>query len=205
MITPELLTSAKLCNEGTAQKWAPFLAAAAEKYEINTPLRIAGWLSQCAHESGNFRALEENLNYSAEGLLKVFGKYFDTPKAMLYARQPEKIGNLVYANRMGNASELSGDGFKYRGRGLIQLTGKGNYKAFGQGIGEVDKIMTQPGLVATPEYAALSAGWFWAHNSLNSLADLKDVKGMTKVINGGFNGLDHRKELYEQLSKALQI
>jgi len=201
MITPELLTKAKICDKGAAEKWAPFLAAAAEKYEINTPLRVAGWLTQCAHESNNFRNLVENLNYSQDGLLKTFPKYFTTLEAAIYARKPEKIANRVYQARMGNASELSGDGWKYRGRGLIQLTGKAQYKAYSQ-VSHVD-VLENPDLVATPEHAAMTAAWFWKTNGLNDLADSRDIIGMSKRVNGGTNGLEHRKQLYAQITTAI--
>lgn len=201
MITPELITKAKICDKGAAEKWAPFLAAAAEKYEINTPLRVAGWLAQCAHESNNFRNLVENLNYSQDGLLKTFPKYFTTLEAAIYARKPEKIANRVYQARMGNASELSGDGWKYRGRGLIQLTGKAQYKAYSQ-VSHVD-VLENPDLVATPEHAAMTAAWFWKTNGLNDLADSRDIIGMSKRVNGGTNGLEHRKQLYAQITTAI--
>lgn len=201
MITPELLVKAKICDKGAAEKWAPFLAAAADKYEINTPLRVAGWLAQCAHESNKFRTLIENLNYSQDGLLKTFPKYFTPLEAAMYARKPEKIANRVYQARMGNASELSGDGWKYRGRGLIQLTGKAMYKAYSQ-VSLVD-VIQNPDLVATPEHAAMTAAWFWKTNGLNTLADSQDIIGMTKRVNGGTNGLPHRKELYAQISNAI--
>lgn len=201
MITPELLVKAKICDKGAAEKWAPFLSAAAEKYEINTPLRVAGWLAQCAHESNNFRTLVENLNYSQDGLLKTFPKYFTPLEAGMYARKPEKIANRVYQARMGNASELSGDGWKYRGRGLIQLTGKALYKAYSQA--SLVDVIQNPDLVATPQHAAMTAAWFWKSNGLNTLADSRDIIGMSKRVNGGTNGLDHRKELYAQISNAI--
>lgn len=201
MITPELLTKAKICDKGAAEKWAPFLAAAAEKYEINTPEREAGWLAQCAHESNNFRTLVENLNYSQDGLLKTFPKYFTPIEAAIYARKPEKIANRVYQARMGNASELSGDGWKYRGRGLIQLTGKAMYKAYSQAA--LVDVMKNPDLLCTPEHAAMSAAWFWKTNGLNDLADSRDIIGMSKKVNGGTNGLEHRKQLYAQISTAI--
>lgn len=205
MITPELLVKCKLCDQGTASKWAPYLQAAAEKFHIDTPERIAGWLAQCAHETGNFRTLIENLNYSSEALLKVFPKYFNKIEAAQCGRKPEKIANKIYANRMGNGDVASGDGWKYRGRGMIQLTGKTNYRMFGKDIGQEAELLSNPDMLLEPKYAALSAGWFWAINGLNQFADNKDILGMTKRINGGTNGLDHRKELYTQICKALSI
>jgi putative chitinase len=187
----------KIVDEATANKWADALQTTCDKFEINTPERQAGFIAQCAHESGMFKFVEENLNYSDKALLSVFGKYFNADTATEYARKPEKIANRVYANRMGNGDELSGDGWKYRGRGLIQLTGKENYTRFGNAVGQ--DIVNNPELVASPEYATLSAGWFWSANSLNKLADAKDILGMTKRINGGTIGLDHRTELYNKL------
>ena len=202
MITAKLLTDAKLCTEGVAEKWAPALAAAAEKFEIDSPERVVGWLAQCAHESGHFKFVEENLNYSADALQKIFNKYFTPAQAAIYARQPKKIANRVYANRMGNGSEGSNDGYNYRGRGLIQLTGKANYTAYASAVGNVE-ILNNPDLVSTPEHAAMSAAWFWAHNGLNKIADAKDIEKMTKVINGGTIGLEDRKHIYAQLTQVL--
>ena len=187
----------KIVDEATANKWTDAIQETCDKFEINTPERQAGFIAQCAHESGMFKFMEENLNYSDKALVSVFGKYFNADTALEYARKPEKIANRVYANRMGNGDELSGDGWKYRGRGLIQLTGKENYTRFGNAIGE--NIVDTPEIVATPKYACLSAGWFWSANGLNKLADAKDILGMTKRINGGTIGLDHRTELYNKL------
>ena len=170
------------------------------KYGIaDSKMRLAHFFSQVLHESGCMRFDMENLNYSAKALRSVFGrKYFKTKRqAESYARQPEKIANRVYANRMGNGSESSGDGWKYRGRGLIQLTGKNNYRAFAKWIDD-DRIMEDPDLVAN-EYAVHSAVFYWDKNNLNKVADKDDVVRMTKAINGGQNGLAHRTEL---LTKA---
>ena len=205
MITAELLVLCKLCDQGAANKWAPYLQAAAEKFHIDTPERIAGWLAQCAHESNNFRALVENLNYSADALRKTFPKYFSVIEAAQYARKPEKIANRVYADRMGNGSEASGEGWKYRGRGLIGLTGKTNYRMFGKDIAQEKELLDNPDMLTEPKYATLSAAWFWAMNGLNQLADAKDIVGMSKRVNGGTIGLDHRKQLYTQICKALSI
>jgi len=177
----------------------------AAKFEINTPLRLAHFLAQCGHESGQFRVVNENLNYGAKGLLGIFKKYFPTEdKAKTYERKPEKIANLVYASRMGNGPESSGDGYKYRGRGYIQLTGKDNYTAFGKSIGE--NIQATPDLVAT-KYPLLSAAWFFNKNGLHKLADKgatpEVVTMVTKRVNGGTIGLadrlKHFKEYYELL------
>ncbi len=169
----------------------------ADKYDINaTPERLACFLSQIAHESGQFKSREENLNYSAQGLLNVFGKYFPTKEmAERFERNPSMIANKVYANRMGNGTEESGDGYKFRGRGFIQLTGKSNYQQFAN-----DHQMTIEEAVSflqTIEGAVESACWFWNKNNLNRFCDKNDFVGLTKAINGGTNGLDHRQSLYQ--------
>lgn len=167
----------------------------AEKFHINTPLRLAHFLAQCGHESGGFKATQENLNYSAEGLSKIFHKYFpDEATATAYARQPQKIANRIYGNRMGNGDEASGDGWKYHGRGYIQLTGKDNYTAFAKASGA--DCVNNPDSVATT-YALLSAAWFWQSRSLNTSsdkgADDAVVTEITKKVNGGTLGLEDRK------------
>jgi len=179
-------------------KYLPWLNMTMFRNDIDSPVRQAMFLSQVAHESGSFRAVVENLNYSVNGLRSVFGKYFpDDEIAAQYARQPEKIANRVYANRMGNGDESSGDGWKYRGRGLIQLTGKDNYTAFS--LQANNEAIIKPDLVAQPELAAESAGWFWMITGLNRLADTGDVKAVTRRINGGFNGLADREAKYNKL------
>lgn len=165
-----------------------------EKYQINTGLRLAHFLAQCAHESGNFKVRTENLNYTASRLMVVFRKYFPTmQKALQYQRKPEKIANLVYGDRMGNGDEKSGDGFRFRGRGYIQLTGRNNYEAFQKSIG-VD-ILKNPDLVATT-YPLTSAGWFFDIRRINRVADKgstnKTITEVTRLVNGGTNGLDDR-------------
>jgi putative chitinase len=178
-----------------------------KKFELNTPLRLAHFLAQCAHESGNFRVTRENLSYSSEGLIKIFPKYFPSiDVATHFAKQPEKIANKVYANRMGNGDEASGEGFKFRGRGYIQLTGKQNYTAFGSAIG-VD-VVSNPDLVAS-KYALLSAAWFFHKNALHKIADEGSadvvVQKITKRVNGGTIGLadriKHFKEIYSHLAE----
>jgi len=178
----------------------------ATKFGITTPLRLAHFLSQCGHESGGFKATQENLNYGAKGLLSIFSKYFKTiAQATAYERKPEKIANLVYANRMGNGSEASGEGWKYRGRGYIQLTGKENYKAFDATVPE--DITANPDLVAT-KYALASAAFFFKKNNLWSICDKGSspevVTLVTKRVNGGTIGLTdrqkHFKEYYNLLS-----
>jgi putative chitinase len=165
--------------------------------------RIASFLAQVAHESGGFNFTKENLNYSADGLQKVFGKYFpDAATANSYARQPEKIANRVYANRMGNGNEASGDGYKFCGRGLIQLTGRDNYTKYAAAVKrELDDAVAY---LETPAGAASSAGWFWDINKLNEFADKDNIIGMTKRINGGTNGLDDRLHLYNIALEALK-
>jgi putative chitinase len=178
------------------------LCAILPKYEINTKDRIAGFLSQCGHESGGFAVLSENLNYSAEGLCKTFpSKFPSASAAQPYHRQPEKIANKVYSNKNGNGPEASGDGYKYRGRGAIQLTGKANYESFAKSIGKT--LNETVNYCETLEGAICSAAWFWSKNNLNICADCNDVKAMTKKINGGTNGLAEREHLYKQAQTLL--
>jgi putative chitinase len=173
-----------------------------EDFGVKGLYRQAAFLAQTGHESGDFRAVKENLNYSKTGLRTVFRKYFPTDElAEQYARQPVKIANRVYANRMGNRDEASGDGWRYRGRGLIQLTGKDNYVACGTDLG-VD-LAVQPEWLESPEGAVKSALWYWNKNSLNTYADVEDIRGMTKRINGGYNGLDDRIQKYEKAKQVL--
>ena len=182
--------------------WYEALTMILPDYEINTTQRLAAFLAQCAHESGGFRLLKENLNYSADGLMKVFPKYFPDEKlANAYAKRPELIANKIYANRMGNGPEDCGDGFKYCGRGLIQLTGKYNYEKFAESIDTpVEEI---PEYLATFEGAVQSACWFWETNNLNAQADIEDIKTMTKKINGGYIGLEDRIQHYNHILEVL--
>jgi putative chitinase len=176
-----------------------------KKYSINSPLRLSHFLSQAAHESNNFNAIRENLNYSAEGLLKVFPKYFSKDTAMACARQPEKIANIVYSNRLGNSDRQSGQGWKYRGRGFIQLTGMVNYEAFGKYI--EDNILDNPDLVAT-KYPLSSAGWFFEKKGLWKICDEGDdvetIRKVTKMVNGGYNGLQDRINKFEVFNLLLK-
>lgn len=172
------------------------------EFDISTPERMAAFIAQCGHESGNLKYVKENLNYSAQGLLKTFPKYFDGGNVGRYDRNPEAIANRVYANRMGNGPEESGDGWRFRGRGLIQLTGRVNYEKCGAGL-NID-LMADPTYLETPEGAARSAGWFWYVNRLNTLADAGDIKTMTKKINGGYIGLDDRIRHYEHILHTLR-
>lgn len=185
-------------NNPYLEQWTEALNKILPDYEIDTPQRVAAFVAQSAHESGNFTALHENLNYRAETLRKVFPKYFTDASAAQIASQPNKaelVANRVYANRMGNGDEASGDGFRYCGRGLIQLTGKSNYQAFAESIETpVEQI---PEFLATFEGAIQSACWFWESNNLNQYADSGDIVTMTKRINGGTIGLEDRKKHYE--------
>ena len=181
--------------------WEAALNTTFDRFDISHPLRQAAFIGQAAHESGNFKMLVENLNYRAETLMKVWPKRFPTLEfAKQYERDPKKIANSVYANRMGNRDEASGDGFRFRGRGLFQTTGHAGYYHAGQALGE-DFVM-QPDLVATPQYAALTAGFFWSTHKLNQYADSRDYKTMTKKINGAYIGLEDRMK---HINHALEV
>lgn len=183
------------------ETWVNSMNEVFPNYQINTPHRIAAFLAQCGHESGGWTVFEENLNYSAKGLLSVFKKYFPTEElANAYARQPQKIANRVYANRMGNGPESSGDGWKYRGRGPIQLTGKFNYTQFAKDMfADTQIVVEDPDLVTADRGVTLmSAIWFWNKNGLNKWADAGDIKGLTRRINGGFIGLEDRIKHYNE-------
>ena len=187
--------------------WHGALAQLLPDYDINTPQRIAAFIAQCAHESGNFRVLKENLNYRAATLRKIFPKYFPTAAmAAEYAAKPNKqeaIANLVYANRMGNGPPESGDGYKYCGRGLIQLTGKNNYQAFADSLEISPEEASE--YLSTFEGAAQSACWFWESNNLNQWADKGDIVTLTKRINGGTIGLKDRIKHYEHALHVLGV
>ena len=207
----QLVTKDKLARimpKAKATDLDKYLAAINEgltKYSINTPLRIAHFIAQVAHESGSFKYSSENLNYGAKGLRSTFGKYFKTDElAEEYARQKEKIANRVYGNRMGNGDENSGDGWRFRGRGLIQLTGKENYQKCAKDIGiDIDR---QPDKLATdPQAAVFAAAWFWNSRRLNNYADKDDVLTITKKINGGTKGLDDRKAYLERAKKTFNL
>lgn len=182
---------------------AEMLSQISDSWGINTPARMAMFIAQCAHESAEFTVFSENLNYSESALLRVFKKYFTVATARDYARQPELIANRVYANRMGNGDEQSGDGWKYRGGGAIQLTGHNNFKAFAADIGlsideAVDAVRRLPG-------ALEAAMWFWEQNDLNRFADKGDVLGATKAINGGTHGITQRQEYYARAVAAFEV
>jgi putative chitinase len=202
-ITLELLK--EIAPQTKAEKLEGFvegLQDACDRFEINTTSRLACFLAQVAHESGGFNAVKENLNYGAQGLVNTFKKYFPTLEAAHpYERNPEAIANRVYANRMGNGDEASGDGFKHRGRGLIQLTGHDNYASFAADMGmTIDEAIDY---LETYEGAAMSAAWFWWKNNLNTWADQEDMLTLTKRINGGTIGLEDRKHHFEIIKEAL--
>ena len=189
LITREVLTRMG-ATAANADHYIETLNAAMALHGIDTTQRIAHFLAQLMHESGCLRLNVENLNYSVDGLLKVFPRYFRSrAEAEACARKPERIGNRVYGARMGNGPEASGDGYRYRGRGLIQLTGKDNYRAFAQWCGE--DVVADPDRVAT-DLAVHSAVFFWERNNLNALADIDDLSAITRRINGGLNGLQDR-------------
>jgi putative chitinase len=195
------MTLEQLQALGIDAKWLEPLNNTFHKYQINTPKRQAAFIGQCGHESNNFRTLEENLHYSANALMRVWPSRFpDSDMAEKYANNPEKIANKVYAGRMGNTEE--GDGWKYHGRGLIQLTGKENYEHCGSSLG-VD-FLGDPNRLLDPIYAALSAGWYWNKRGLNAFADIGDAVALTKRINGATLGLDDRVMRTNQALRVLQ-
>ena len=196
-MTPEQLTQLGI----DPQKWYTPLIDMFARYNINTTQRQASFIGQCQHESNNFRTLEENLHYSADRLMRTWPSRFPTiDVAEKYANNPEKIANKVYAGRLGNGDEESGEGALYFGRGLIQLTGKENYDRCGKAIGF--DFVNKPQLLVEPYYASLSAGWFWNKLGLNDLADAQEYGQMTKRINGGTLGLDDR---IVKITKAKEI
>lgn len=205
MVTLELLQA--LCpktKKSVLEGFVEPLHEVAEYYNMyDNPARLAGFLAQVAHESGGFNAVKENLNYSAKGLMTIFKKYFPTEElAKQYEKQPAKIANRVYGNRMGNGPEESGDGFKFCGRGLIQLTGKQNYTKFAADLGiSVDETVAY---LETPNGAVSSAGWFWDNNNLNQYCDKGDFVTLTKRINGGTIGIEDRKHHFDIAMKFLQ-
>ena len=209
MDTKDLLFRAK---EFIREDYFYFFEKYCDKYEINTALRLAHFLAQINHESGDMKRLEENLNYSAKRLLEVFPKYFDSYEiALSYANKPKMIASRVYANRMGNGDEASGDGWRYRGKGIIQLTGKANYVAFDRFLNANGEIVSNPDLVAkNKEYAVLTAFFYWDSRKLNNLID-KDgnqyfvCKEITKRINGGYNGLDDRWQRFKIIYNKINL
>lgn len=178
------------------------LNAAAHRFGIDQPLELAHWLAQCAHESGGFTRLVENLNYSGEGLRSTWPKRFPGQTADAYARQPERIANRVYADRLGNGPEASGDGWRYRGRGIIQLTGRDNYARTSRALYSDDRLVERPELLQEPGPAALSAGFYWQSRDIGRLALLDDVTAVTRAVNGGTHGLLDR-ERWLKLARAV--
>lgn len=186
-----MVNAEKLAKLGIGPAWVDALNETFLYFNILSLNEQASFIGQCSHECGNFRVLEENLNYKAATLMRLWPKRFPTLEiANAYAGNPKKIANMVYANRMGNRDEASGDGYRFRGRGCIQLTGHANYFHAGEALG-VDLVM-QPDLVATPKYAAMTAGWFWNTHKINAPAEAGDHARVTKIINGGTIGLDDR-------------
>jgi len=185
-------------------EWYNNLLNILPEYDIDTPKRVAAFMAQCGHESGGFTLMQENLNYSAKGLRGTFGKYFPNDEvAKLYERKPQMIANRVYANRMGNGDEASGEGWYFRGRGIVQITGKNNYTKCSQSLFESNVLVENPDLLLETEYAIHSACWFWSAARLNELADIGDMKTMTKRINGGFIGLEDRIHHYNHAIEIL--
>lgn len=172
------------------------------RFEMNTPERKASFIAQCGHESAGFKTFSENLNYSAQSMERVWPKHFNGGNSAAYHRQPEKIANRAYRDRMGNGDEASGDGWKFRGRGAIQLTGKDNYTRFSKAVFGDARVLLDPDMVSAAPCNFLSAGWFWSENDLNRYADSQDIVGQTKRINGGTHGLEDRKNRY---AKALRV
>jgi len=195
------MISEQLAQLGINPDWLPWLQKTFDRYSINNTVRQAAFLGQCMHESNNFKILQENLHYSANGLKTVWGSRFPTDEiANKYANHPDMIANKVYANRMGNGDEESGEGWLYRGRGIIQCTGKDLYKTLSDALNI--NLITDPDFLMQMPYASMSAGWFWNKKGLNALADAKDYKEMTRRINGGFNGLDDR---IAKINKAMEL
>jgi len=220
-LTIEQLVQSTGCTEKVAEVWLPYFNSIPSNFGIDTPLRMASFLAQIGHESAGLSRLEEGLNYSAEGLANTWpkryaqtdqkglyiknklGRYLPSTLAVKIARKPVLIASNTYANRMGNGSVESQEGWKFRGRGLIQTTGKSNYVNLTLNTG-IDFI-SNPDLLKEPAYALISACFFWKSNNLNRFADKKDILSLSKAINGGIIGLEHRKALYEKACKTLQV
>ena len=201
MITLEQLKKIIPTNK-EPQAWLDVLNDILPEYGIDTPKRLAGFLAQTAHESADYKLLEENLNYSAAQLQKTWPKRFDATTAAQFARKPEAIANKVYSDRMGNGSAESGDGWRFRGRGIKQLTGRDNYTAFGKSVGMTAEKAAE--YLTTKKGAVESAAWFWKTNNLNRFADAGDIVGLTKAINGGTIGIDDRKKRYTAAIAVLE-
>jgi putative chitinase len=198
-----MVNAEQLQKLGIGIEWVSPLNETFTRFVIATPRQQAGFIGQCSHECGNFRVLEENLNYRAATLMKLWPKRFPTQEiANAYEKNPRRIANMVYSSRMGNRDEASGDGYRFRGRGCIQLTGHAGYYHAGKDLG-VD-FVKDPDLVATPKYAALTAGWFWSTHNCNALAENGDWTGLTKKINGGVIGLADRIKHIEHALEVLK-
>lgn len=200
-IPNEILASSFGCSIEIASKHSPFIRGAMKAFDITNKNRIAMFIAQTGHETAGLKFFQENLNYSKEGLLRTWPKRFTEESATLYQRKPEMIANLVYANRMGNKDEKSGDGWKYKGTGAIQLTGYDNYKALSDYF-NID-FVANPNLLLEPVNSWLAAGWFWNKNKLNQHADKQDVETCTRIINGGFHGLEDRRARFLRALKML--
>ena len=196
-----MISAEKLHALGIGAEWSEPLTTTFTTFGMNDARKMAAFIGQCSHECNHFKTLEENLNYRPETLQKLFGHKFKPEEIAIYAHHPEKIANRIYANRMGNRDESSGDGWKFHGRGCIQLTGHDNYWHFGQSVNQ-NFVTGDTALVASPMYAALSAGWFWKTHGCNELAEAQNWEGLTKRINGGTFGLQERISL---TTKALSI
>ena len=199
---PQQLSEAAGIDISHAQVICETLNSVFQHYDISTPERQAAFIAQCGHESDGFKFMEENLNYRAESLIKTWPRHFNEENAAKYAHNPERIANRVYGGRMGNGPEESGDGYAYRGRGYLQLTGKSNYEAAANAL-QID-LVSNPEIVGTPEGAVATAGWFWDKHDLNKHADTGDIVGMTKIINGGTIGLENRQARYEHALNVLR-
>jgi putative chitinase len=198
------IVQAMLPTNKQVEEWYPILFDILPRYAISTDNRVAAFMAQCAYESLDFTVLEENLNYSADALLRVFGKYFDQQTAPRAARKPEVIANTVYANRMGNGDYSSGDGWNYRGRGIIQLTGKTNYSLASNEIYSTDVLVQYPWVLSEKfEVAVEVACWYWFRNDLSIYADQDDIDTITYRINGGYHGKDQREANYERNKQLL--
>lgn len=193
----------KLSDEKLAS-WYAVLVSELPEYMINSVERVAMFLAQTTHESGDYTTLHENLNYGAKGLITTWPKRFDAEKAAACERKPELIANVVYSNRMGNGDEASGDGWKYRGRGILQITGHDNYKQFSMDTFGDERILNNPDLLETEAYAVKSACWFWKRNHLNDLSDNGDIKTVTIRINGGTVGMEDRQARYDRILPILK-
>lgn len=200
-LTPDQILSIIPASGARAETYAAPLSEAADRFTISTPARLAAFLAQVAHESGSLAHVVENLNYSAAGLQATWPKRFDDRLAASCARNPERIANIVYANRLGNGDDETGHGWKYRGRGLIQVTGLANYSACGSALDL--PLLAQPELLELPSAAAMSAAWFWSTNGLNALADRGEFDAITHRVNGGANGATERQEFYDRAKRVL--